>query len=271
MSGQSRSASPRSGIPPGRHSPWFAILVVLLAIVGTACSEGWDEGPMTPPLSEWAQDLNQCDESGPTSECPPIGLPGIETMCTADPSDPMCTEEDENGCIPIEDPNWCNGGGSGGGDGDGDQGGPGGGGTDPPDPNDPEEPEEADPELEVQCTPEVVERGGPTVSCTAMVSSGTIENLSWSFSGGVHTLSDLGSDNPLVGTMAVTGTVTATATVDSTSLSGSASITVTARNWFSGGYSPILPPLSHFPPSLVLTLLRRIRVFPTLEPEPPPV
>lgn len=40
---------------------------------------------------------------------------------------------------------------------------------------------------------------------------------------------------------------------------------------FSGGYSPILPPLSHFPPSLVLTLLRRIRVFPTLEPEPPPV
>ena len=63
-----------------------------------------------------------------------------------------------------------------------------------------------------------------------------MENLSWSFSGGTHTLSDLGSDDPLVGTMAVSGTVTATATVDSTSLSGSASITVTPRNWSSKTY-----------------------------------
>jgi hypothetical protein len=108
---------------------------------------------------------------------------------------------------------------------------------DPPDPEDPEDPE--NPSLEVECSPEVVERGQPA-SCSALLSSGTMENLSWSFSGGTHTLSDLGSDNPLVGVMAVSGTVTATATVDGEPLTGDASITVTPRDWPLGSYNVVI-------------------------------
>jgi hypothetical protein len=52
----------------------------------------------------------------------------------------------------------------------------------------------------------------------------------------VYPSSDLGSDNPLVGVMAVSGTVTATATVDGEPLTGDASITVTPRNWSSKTY-----------------------------------
>jgi len=161
MSGQSRSTSPRSGIPPGRHSPWFALLIGLLVLLSTACSDGWEGDPTAPTISDVTFELG-CG----TQENPCIIDP-IENICATDPSDPMCTEEDENGCIPIEDPNWCQGSGGSGDPGGGSEG----GGGDPPDP----------PPLEgsvsLQC--DTVPRGAPggcTLSGTGDV---VISNIQW--------------------------------------------------------------------------------------------
>jgi hypothetical protein len=237
MSGQSRSTSHRSRIPPGRHTPRIAARVRLAAIafgmlvLSSCTTEHEVSAPSNPFEHVIGMELPQCEtyvNPDPPYEteisCCPTGQ-GINQIgiCVCLNGSPYAGCGEGGGGAPPGNPPT--------------PGEPGGGSGDPPDPDpdppDPEDPE--NPSLEVECSPEVVERGQP-VSCSVLLSSGSMENLSWSFSGGTHTLSDLGSDNPLVGTMAVSGTATATATVDSTSLSGSASITVTPRNWSSKTY-----------------------------------
>lgn len=158
----------------------------------------------------------------------PCDLPGIANFCADNPNDPICTEEDENGCVPILDPNWCqdpgegvpgSGDGSGGGDG-------GGGGGDPPDPPPIEE------YVSLACSGNVVRGsvGGCTLSTTGDV---FLSNIEWEAGvvDGVATASGITTWAGVIAQLQTPVTVTFDSNVHGPGQEFTANIVATPRNW----------------------------------------
>ena len=166
MSGAARRTSPEKSMRTPRLTRSPAALLAVLVVASTGCSDRGNPDPLGPLAPEVAHEVTNChDPSGPTEDCPPITLTPID-VCPDDPDDPICTEEDDEGCIPINDPNWCedpDSGGSGGGD-------PGGGGSsDPP---------TVEGSVSLECDKNVPrgDEGGCTLSGTEGV---TLSNIAW--------------------------------------------------------------------------------------------